>query len=390
LRLPRAPTSFTPASRAICAKSASSDLEEHVADASFRQELAVDAKTTTAPRTEHFAGLRRYVPGLALAGAIALAAFLIAPQVARWVPIPAMIIALIIGIALNPVARRPIFQSGIALAVKKILRWAVALLGLRIALGDIFGIGLPVALLVIVSMAATVFAGFLAAKFFRQAAEYGALAGVGTAVCGASATLATATALPDYRGKEADVVFVVVAVNALSTIAMLAYPPLCAWLGFNENLIGIMLGATIHDVAQVVGAGYAVSDTAGNSAVIVKLYRVFLLLPFVMAVGWYFARRGAAAGAARVPVPVFAIMFLVLCVINSIIPTIPALVPIYAPIKSLLGELSTWGLLLAIAALGLGTSFGAVRALGWRHVATVTFTTIVILVVATGGLMFLR
>ena len=128
---------------------------------------------------------------------------------------------------------------------------------------------------------------------------YGALAGAGTAVCGASATLATSIVLPDYKGKEMDVAFVVVAVNALSTLAMVVYPLLCVWLGFDAQTAGIMLGATIHDVAQVVGAGYAVSETAGNTAVIVKLFRVFLMLPLVLAIGWLFARRAVATSAAR-------------------------------------------------------------------------------------------
>jgi uncharacterized membrane protein YadS len=151
-----------------------------------------------------------------------------------------------------------------------------------------------------------------------------------------------------------------------------------------------MLGATIHDVAQVVGAGYSVSEPVGNTAVIVKLFRVFLLLPVVLGVGWWFVHRGQQTGEARVPIPVFALVFLALCVVNSVMPSLPALVPIYAPIKALLGQASNWGLLLAIAALGLGTSFSAIRALGWRHVATTIGTTIVILVIMTGGLMALR
>src|SRR6185436_20170009 len=222
------------------------------------------------------------------------------------------------------------------------------------------------------------------------AEEYGALAGVGTAVCGASATLATATALPDYRGKEADVIFVVVAVNALSTVAMLAYPALCKALGFDQNLTGIMLGATIHDVAQVVGSGYAVSEAAGNTAVIVKLFRVFLMLPLVLAIGWLFARRAVATSAAKIPIPLFAIVFVALCVINSIAAPFPAAARMLAWIKLPLIEASTWGLLTAISALGLGTSLTAIAPLGWRHVATVTGTTLVILAVVTVGLTILR
>jgi uncharacterized integral membrane protein (TIGR00698 family) len=213
---------------------------------------------------------------------------------------------------------------------------------------------------------------------------------VGTAVCGASATLACSTVVPDYRGKSADIAFVVVAVNALATIAMLIYPPLCILLGFDAQTTGVMLGGTIHDVAQVVGAGYAVSVPVGNTAVIVKLFRVFLLLPVVLGIGWHFTRLGEKHGAARVPVPVFAIVFLALCALNSAVPLWPALTPVYAPVKSVLVEASTWGLLLAIGALGLGTSIKTIVGLGWRHVTTVLGSTAVIFVIVTGGLLLMR
>ena len=238
-------------------------------------------------------------------------------------------------------------------------------------------------------MVLTIIAGLLVARAFGQDARVGALVGVATAVCGASAALATATVLPDYRGKQADTIFAVVSVNAMATAAMVIYPLLCARLGFDERTTGVMLGATIHDVAQVVGAGYAVSDTVGNTAVIVKLFRVFLLLPVVLTIGWGFARGGSTTGTARVPLPVFAIVFLALCILNSVVPH-GADAALHARSARVLIEVSTWGLLVAIAALGLGTSLASIAALGWRHIATVTCTTLVILVAATGGLLILR
>jgi uncharacterized integral membrane protein (TIGR00698 family) len=261
---------------------------------------------------------------------------------------------------------------------------------LRIALGDIAALGTATAALVVLSMIVTVAAGFLLARAFGQEPAYGALAGAGTAVCGASATLATSIVVPDYKGKAADVAFVVVAVNALSTLAMVLYPLICAVLGLDQQLTGVMLGATIHDVAQVVGAGYAASEPTGNTAVIVKLFRVFLLFPVVLVIGWSFTRRAVAADARKIPFPMFALVFVALCVLNSILGSIDAVAPLYAQIKAPLIEASTWGLLIAIGALGLGTSLPAIAALGWRHVATVTGTTAVILGVVTAGLMAMR
>lgn len=334
--------------------------------------------------------VHRILPGLLLSAVVAAAAVTIAPRIADLLPIPGMVIALVIGIALNPLASRPRFQPGIVFCLKRILRWAVALLGLRIALGDIAALGWSTAILIVAAMGVTLGAGFLLARAFVLEPGYGALAGAGTAVCGASATLATSIVLPDYKGKETDVAFVVVAVNALSTLAMVLYPLICGWLGFDAQTTGVMLGATIHDVAQVVGAGYAVSETTGNAAVIVKLFRVFLMLPVVLIIGWLFARRAVATAAASVPIPVFALVFVALCSLNSIAAAFLAAVPIFAQIKAALIEASNWGLLTAISALGLGTSLTAIATLGWRHVATVIGTTFVILITVAGGLMILQ
>jgi uncharacterized integral membrane protein (TIGR00698 family) len=329
------------------------------------------------------------LPGLLMSAVVAAVGYLAAPYVASYAPIPAMVIALLVGILLNPFAAIPATQPGMAFCVRTVLRWAVALLGLRVALSDIAALGLGTAILIIVAMIATIFAGFAFANWSGRARGFGALVGAGVSVCGASATLAASTVVPDYPGKQADIAFVVVAVNALATVAMLLYPPLCHVLGFDPQTTGVMLGGTIHDVAQVAGAGYAVSEPVGNSAVIVKLFRVFLLLPVVLGIAWYFTRIGAGHGNARVPVPVFALVFLALCIVNSVVPFVPALVPIFAPIKSVLVDISTWGLLLAIGALGLGTSVKTIAGLGWRHITTVLGATAVILIVVTGGLLLL-
>lgn len=339
---------------------------------------------------------RQNFPGIALATVVAGASFFLAPALKSLsggrVALPDMVIALIIGIALYAVAARPLFQPGLTWCVKKLLRYAIGLLGLRVALGDIAGLGLPVVLLVIAAMALTIITAIVLARMLGRAEGYGALAGAATAVCGASATLATATVVPDYRDKSADVAFTVVMANAVSTIVMLAYPPLCLWLGYDDRTSGIMLGSTIHDMAQVVGAGYAMSDPVGNSAVIVKLFRVFLLLPVVLAIGWWFTLRGAHAGEAKVPLPVFAIVFLLLCFLNSAMAAAPEIsAAIHFPqIKALLGELSKWGLLIAIAALGLGTSLASLLRIGWRHFAVFAGATLVLLLFVIAGLAVVK
>jgi uncharacterized membrane protein YadS len=115
-----------------------------------------------------------------------------------------------------------------------------------------------------------------------------------------------------------------------------------------------------------------------------------LLLPVVLAVSGYFTRLGMKHGEARVHVAAFAIVFLVLCVLNSAMTLTPVLLSTYAPIKSALVEASNWGLLLAVAALGLATSAKAFIDLGWRHLITALGTTAVILVIVTGGLLLMH
>jgi uncharacterized integral membrane protein (TIGR00698 family) len=335
--------------------------------------------------------------GIALAALVSVAAVLAEPlmkSATGGFALPAMVLALVIGMLFNSFAGDPRFEPGITWCVKKLLRMAIALLGLRIALGDIMGLGFGILLLVVVSMACTVVSALWLARRLGLEDGYGMLSGAACAVCGASATLATASVVPAYRNKEVDVAFTVIMANAVSTLVMLAYPPLCLWLGLTSRETGLMLGATIHDMAQVVGAGYAVSDPVGNSAVIVKLFRVFLLLPMVLIIGAWFASRGDTSdrptSAAKVPAPLFAVMFLVLCVINTAASAMPWAAPYYAPLKSVLNDVSRWGLLLSIAALGLGTSVKAILTLGWRHIAVFMGATMVIVGIITGGLFLLR
>jgi uncharacterized integral membrane protein (TIGR00698 family) len=337
------------------------------------------------------AGTRMVLPGLALSTLVALAAVLveaplgrlIASLSGRQIGLPAMLLALLLGMALRRVAARPAFAPGIDFCIKRVLRIAVALLGVRIAMADIAALGAATAAIVIVTMALTLCAGFAVSRLLGQGDPFGALAGCATAVCGASAALATASVLPAYPNKRADTVFVVVAVNALSTIAMIAYPPLCALIGFDLQTTGIMLGATIHDVAQVAGASYAVSDAVGDNAVIVKLFRVLLLGLVVLSLASFFARRGSKGEGARLPVPGFAVAFLVLALMNSL-GLVPELV------KTALVELSKAGLLLAIAALGLATALSDIVRSGWRQSAIVIATTLVLLVAVTAALAAMR
>jgi uncharacterized membrane protein YadS len=181
-----------------------------------------------------------------------------------------MVIALVVGIALNPLAARPAVQPGMNFCVKTLLRWAVALLGLRVGLGDIAALGAETAILIVIAMAATMASGF------RALESAGArLQSAGRCRHGGMRRFRDARDVdccPRIQRQEGRHCLRGRGSERARNTAMLVYPPLCILLGFDEQTTGVMLGGTIHDVAQVVGAGYAVSDAVGNKAVIVKLF----------------------------------------------------------------------------------------------------------------------
>ncbi len=320
--------------------------------------------------------VRSVGPGFALSVVVALASHLCERLLGGlWgKPVPAAVLALVIGMAAHGISRNPVCAAGLTFSSKKLLQVAIALLGLRIVLADIVGLGLTTVLIVIGSMAVTLACGVVLARLLGRSEAYGVLAGGATAICGASAALAISSVRPDGQRKDTDTVFVVLACNLLATLAMISYPLVAGWLHFDERITGIFLGASIHDVAQVVGAGLSVSETAAGTATIVKIFRVFLLLPVVLAIGLFLRRsQGADGGAikAKVPVPLFAFAFLALAGLNSL-----ELVP--QDLRLALLDVSRWGLLIAIAALGLNTSIEALVKLGWRHMLVMVVLMLVI------------
>jgi uncharacterized integral membrane protein (TIGR00698 family) len=299
-------------------------------------------------------------PGALLALTVAAAAGFVADHYGG----PVMLLALLIGLSLAFLSEGPRAGPGIRFCAKKVLRIGVALLGLRIALSDVVDLGGGVVVMVLAGIALTIVFALIAAHAQGAGARLGTLVGGATAICGASAALALSSVLPQDRDHERNTVFTVVAVTTLSTAAMVLYPALFVAFGFSDREIGILIGATIHDVAQVVGAGYAVSNEAGDTATIVKLLRVAMLLPVVLIVSLAFAsaRRAVEGGrSAALPIPVFAIVFAILVGVNSadILPE---------AVREALVSVSRWCLITAVAAVGLSTSLREIAKVGWPPV----------------------
>lgn len=195
---------------------------------------------------------------------------------------PAMLFSLLIGMAFHFIADDGRLANGVEFSAKTLLRFGVGLLGLRLSIGDVESIGFVAVGAVIGFVMATLACAALLSFLFGRRPAFGLLAGGSVAICGASAALAIASVLPPRNDREQDTLFVVIGVTALSTIAMIAYPVLFQALGMSDLESGFLIGATIHDVAQVVGAGYSFSGEAGVIATFVKMVRVALLCRILM------------------------------------------------------------------------------------------------------------
>jgi uncharacterized integral membrane protein (TIGR00698 family) len=262
---------------------------------------------------------------------------------------PVMLFALILGMAMNFLSAEGPCKPGIEFTARHVLRWGVALLGLRITAAQVVLLGWHPVLLVAVSLVLTICVSMVVARLMGFNVLFGLLSGGATAICGASAALALAAALPPHPLKERATLFTVVGVSALSTLTMIAYPMIARTLGMDEHTAGVFLGATIHDVAQVVGAGYGMSQATGDTATLVKLMRVAALLPVILFAVMLTRSAGKAAGGKRPPLlPWFAVAFAALVALNS-----TGWLPQAASNAG--SDLSRWFLVAAMAGIGMKT-----------------------------------
>ncbi|NRG18273.1 putative sulfate exporter family transporter [Rhizobiales bacterium] len=322
--------------------------------------------------------MRALIPGMGTALLVAAAASFVADTYGG----PVMLLALLIGIALNFLSEGDKVEAGIRFTSKSVLKFGVALLGLRIAASDVVALGGSTVIVLLIAMAITILAGITIVSLQGHGRIFGILIGGATAICGASAALAISSVLPDKPGKQQQTIFTVVAVTSLSTIAMVTYPVFANLIGFDDRMTGIFLGATIHDVAQVVGSGYAVSELAGDTATIVKLFRVAMLLPVVFLVSLLFRERGGGGSKRRLPIPLFALGFVAMVTVNSL-----GLVP--GVLREPLVSMSRWCLVSAVAAIGLTTSIKDMLTIGGTAIYAAIATTVVLLMTVMSLLYFI-
>lgn len=330
--------------------------------------------------------LRKVAAGTALCAVIAAVAFTFDTK--GWSHfktffVPPLILALAIGMALQPLSSRASLKAGIEFSGRTLLRVGVALLGARLTLGQLVeGGALPV-LIALAAVACTIAFGAWAARLFGLSRDFGFLTGCATGVCGAAAAMATSAVLPRHENSDRDLAFTVMGVNFISTITMVIYPTLHNALGYSNFEMGVFLGGSIHDVAQVAGAGQTLGPQVLSDAIITKLLRVAFLLPAVTAIAWWVARSGEAAGDARPAPPIFLFGFLTLAALNSL-----GLVP--ADVKAAITQVSSFLIILAIAALGMKTSLLTLARIGIAPVMLLIVETIFIGLLVVGLVYGLR
>lgn len=334
-------------------------------------------------RDRSFSFLAKNGRGLLVTGAVAMAAQFLAEHYGS----PAMLMALLLGIAFHFLSEEGACVAGIEFTAKRVLRAGVALLGMRISVDLLIQLGAQTILLLIAGLVATIGFGLLLSKALRLDWRLALLTGGAVAICGASAAMAIAAVLPKNRHSERNLLVTVLGVTVLSTLAMILYPILAHRLGLTDHETGVFFGGTIHDVAQVVGAGFSVSQEAGETATLVKLIRVTMLAPVVLIFSLILRNMPADEGeteTCRPPLlPGFVIAFLLLAGLNSfgVIPSAVTTIGL---------DVSRWALLAGIVAVGMKTSLRNLFEVGRETVVLVVAETIFLGIFIVLGIFYLR
>nr|WP_255536569.1 putative sulfate exporter family transporter [Pacificimonas pallii] len=296
---------------------------------------------------------------------------------------PIILMGLLVGLAMNFISRDERTHPGLDFASRTLLRIGIVILGTQVTLQQIAALGITPFMALLVVMACAFGAAILCAKMVRQPVESGVLAGGATAICGASAALALYGVIGKERLSQAQFSITLVGISLASALAMSFYPVLAAEIGLDDRQAGFLIGASIHDVAQAIGGGFAYSDEAGRNAAIVKLSRVALLAPIVALTALFLKRAGGGDeenGEKALPLwkrfalPWFITGFLALLLVNS-------LVQMPAPAAQHSLTVSKAMLLLAVTATAMRSRMDLIMKSGWRTLMPVVAATLASLLV---------
>ena len=296
------------------------------------------------------------LPGLALTFGLAALALLIQRGlgIAGLSPlIVAMGLGMLVRNTIGPVRAA---APGIVFSLRRILRFAIVLLGFQITVSQVAAVGVTgLAIIVAVLVSAFIFTR-AAGRALGVDAKLAELIAAGTAVCGASAVMACNTVT---RAPDEDVAYAVACVTVFGSIAMLIMPMLAVPLALDPATYGFWVGSSVHEVAQVVAAAFAQGEVAGQSGTVAKLSRVILLAPLVLSLGYLAARRNRDVASGSAPVPWFVFGFIAMVAVNS-------LVSLPEGWHERIALATSFMLTVALAAMGLETDIRKLRLKGMR------------------------
>ncbi|RAZ88572.1 YeiH family putative sulfate export transporter [Mesorhizobium hawassense] len=296
------------------------------------------------------------VPGLVLVAMITTVAYSMRNLSGLTLFSP-MILAVVAGMVYSNVLGLPAHaKAGIAFSQKRLLRFAIVLLGFQLTLGQVAGIGLGGVGIVAATLGATFLFTVTLGRLLGVDAKLARLIAAGSSICGASAIVATNIVTEAH---DEDVTYAVAAITLFGTIAMLGFPLLAPVFGLDQHAFGLWAGASIHEVAQVIGAGFQNGTQAGETATVAKLTRVAMLAPMVIALG-LMARRGSTeASSAKPPMPWFVVAFVAVVALNS-------LVAVPTQVHSAIALAAQVMLTMGLAAMGLQADISQLRSRGLR------------------------
>ncbi len=301
-----------------------------------------------------------FVAGTALCLAASMAAW--AAAALPWnhkLQLSPLTLAIVAGMLVGNALPRAVLERlhpGLRFCQQKLLRLGIVLYGIRLTVRDVASLGPRALVLDVIVIGSVLLLGYwLGTRVFGLDPDTALLVSAGSGICGAAAVLATERVIDSESHKVSVAVATVV---VFGTVAMFLYPVLYPLTGFSERQFGIYTGATVHEVAQVLAAGRAVSQAASDTAVITKMVRVLLLAPVLLILSRL--RRGGEAGASRqVAFPWFVFWFGAVIVAQSFVKLPPA-------VRTHLIDFDTVMLSSAMFALGIGTRWQQLKQAGTR------------------------
>lgn len=276
-----------------------------------------------------------------------------------------MIVGIVLGMLYANSLRNNLpdtWVPGIQFCSKRVLRIGIILYGFRLTFQDVTAVGVPAICVDAIVVTVTILGGMLIGRMLKMDRELTLLTSVGSGICGAAAVLGAESAIKTQPYKTAVAVSTVV---IFGTIAMFVYPVLYrnGVFDLSPEAMGIFTGATVHEVAHVVGAGNAMGKAVSDPAIIVKMIRVMMLVPVLLVISYAMARAAVAGGGTKsggkVSMPWFAILFLVVIGFNSF-----NLLP--ADVVGFINNFDTFLLTMAMTALGAETSIDKFRKAGFK------------------------